>query len=64
MTKHPSETPEYWEKLAAEERANAKAKRGLRWGSVESIRVHERNARDYAEWAAKLRGAAQTQGVK
>lgn len=57
MTKHPSETPEYWERLAADERAQAKAKRGSRWGSVESIRIHERNAKDYEETARSLREA-------
>jgi hypothetical protein len=63
MPKHPSETPEYWEELALNERFLAKTKRGLRWGSVESIRIHEQNAKDYEETARKLR-AAQTQGVE
>ena len=55
MAKHPSQTPEYWERLATEEQAAAKAKRSTRWAQVESIRVHEKNAAEYAEWARKLR---------
>ena len=55
MKTHPTQTPEYWERLAADERAQAAAKRSARWGTVESIRIHEQNAKDYDETARKLR---------
>ncbi len=53
---HPSETPEYWEMLARNERTFAKEDRGRRYGSVESIQIHLRNAADYEAQAKKLRG--------
>lgn len=55
---HPTQTPEYWERLATEERAMAKAKRSDRWSTVESIKTHEQNAADYEATARGLRAAA------
>ena len=54
---HPTQTPEYWERLATEERALAKSKRGDRWSTVESIKIHEQNAADYEATARGLRAA-------
>lgn len=53
--KHPAQTPEYWERLAAEERALAASQRSLRWVTVESTRIRERNAREYEATAQRLR---------
>ncbi len=51
---HPSQTPEYWRGLAKSERAFAAAKRGDRHSSVESVRIHLKNAEDYEATAAAL----------
>lgn len=53
--KHPTQTPEYWERLALEEMHFAASKRKSRAGTVQSILAHERNAAEYAAWAKKLR---------
>jgi hypothetical protein len=55
---HPTLTPEYWESLARSERSFAKHKRRSRFGTVESIRVHERDAEQYQREADRLRGEA------
>jgi hypothetical protein len=55
-TKHPTQTPEYWESLARNERAFAAEKRRNRYGTVEGIRIHERQAAEYEANAARLRG--------
>lgn len=51
MKPHPTETPEYWERLALDERAFAKDRNQ----TVESKLVHLRNAEDYERTAATLR---------
>ena len=53
-TPHPTETPEYWLRLARDERAFAAEDRSRRRGSVESIRIHEANATSYEARAAAL----------
>jgi len=53
--RHATDTPEYWEALARTERAFALADRQRRYGSLESIRLHEQNARAADAWAARLR---------
>lgn len=58
MTLHPTQTPEYWEELARNERLLAAKDRSSRWASVESIRVREANARDYEATAQRLRQSA------
>lgn len=45
--KHPTETAAYWRDLAANERAFALEDRRRRTAPVESIFLHERNAREY-----------------
>jgi DMSO/TMAO reductase YedYZ molybdopterin-dependent catalytic subunit len=55
MPTHPTETPEYWERLARHERAFAAEKRRTRHGTVESIKIHESNAAEYEAQANKLR---------
>ena len=54
MSKHPSETPEFWRSLARNERAFASEDRKRRGGAVESIRVHESNAAMYEATADRL----------
>ena len=49
------DSPEYWENLAKQERAFAQQERKRRTAPVESIFIHERNARDYDERAKQLR---------
>jgi hypothetical protein len=51
------DTPEYWEGLARDERSFAADERKSRYGTVESIRVHLENAKDYEARAKKLREA-------
>lgn len=51
--------PEFWEQKAKAERAFALEDRTRRYGSVESIRIHEENAAEYEARAAKLRAAQQ-----
>ncbi len=51
---HPTEIPEYWLRLAREERAFANEDRKRRTGSIQSIRLHEQNAADYEATAARL----------
>jgi hypothetical protein len=55
---HPTETAEYWLRLARTERAFASEDRGRRTASVESIRIHEQNAAEYEARAAALAKAA------
>lgn len=57
-TLHPSQTPEYWERLALEERTLAASERHLPWVTAESTRVREQNAREYDETARRLREGA------
>jgi len=52
---HPSETAEYWERLAKAERTFAAQERGTRSGTAESIRIHEQNAKEYAAQADRIR---------
>lgn len=51
----PWDTAEYWEGLARSERAFAQDKRTARYGTVESIRIHEQNAKEYEYRAAQIR---------
>lgn len=53
--KHCTETPEYWDRLARDERAFAESDRRRRTGSVESIALHLKNAEEYEAQAARLR---------
>lgn len=53
------DNPKYWRDRARDERAFAQHKRTSRIGTVESIQVHEQNAKDYEARADLLeRGAA------
>lgn len=49
--RHPSETPEYWDRLARDERAFATEP----WQTVESRVLHLDNAQQYEAIARKLR---------
>jgi len=55
---HVTDTPEYWESRARDERAFAREDRKRRTASVESVRIHEVNAADYQGRADALRAAA------
>lgn len=50
----PFDTPEYWLALARNERAFAEEDRKRRYGTVEGVRIHERNAAEYEARAAAL----------
>lgn len=52
---HSSETPEYWEKWARDERRKAEVDRHTRT-TTESRQAHLRNAVEYETYAKKLRG--------
>lgn len=52
---HPTQTPEYWDELARQERAFARSDRRTRTATVESIRIHEENERVYQLNADALR---------
>lgn len=58
MTKHCTETPEYWERLARDERAFAEDDRRRRTGSVESIALHLKQAEEYEAQAERIRQRA------
>ncbi len=55
-TIHPTQTPEYWEREARNERALAAAARTGSKTNWESARIHMRNAYEYEKQAAKLHG--------
>ncbi|RMX08530.1 hypothetical protein D8I35_05490 [Corticibacter populi] len=57
LASHPTQTPEYWERLALDERAFAESDRLMRTGSVESIELHIKNAEQYEAKAKDLRAA-------
>lgn len=50
---HPTETPEYWERLA--ERELTFIRMAQRTETVESVTVRQQNAADYKAYAQKLR---------
>ena len=54
---HPTTDPRYWRNLAANERAFAQEDRRRKYGTVESIRIHEQDAKDYDAKAASLEAA-------
>ena len=60
--KHPTETEEYWRSLARNERAFAREDRQRRYGTVESIRIHEQNAREYDAEADRLAAVSAGEG--
>lgn len=51
---NPYDSPDYWRELARSERAFAAEDRARRGGSVESIRIHEKNAAEYEARARLL----------
>lgn len=51
--KHPTETPEYWERLARDERAFAL--HAPRTATAESLIIHRQNAAAYERRATALR---------
>lgn len=58
---HITETAEYWFCRARYERAAAKEDAGRRFGTVDSMRIHERQAAEYqlrGEAIAKATGSA------
>lgn len=55
---HPTTDPRYWRSLAANERAFAGEDRRRKFGTVESIRIHEENAKRYDAEAARLEARA------
>lgn len=54
---HPTTDPRYWRNLAANERALADADRRRKYGTVDSIRTHEEEAKRYDAEAARLESA-------
>ena len=52
--KLPFDDPEYWLREARSERAFASDKRSSRYGTSESIRIHESNAEEYEARARAL----------
>jgi hypothetical protein len=59
---HPTTVPAYWRQLARTARAFAEDDRRRKYGTVESIRIHEADAARYDAEAARLEAlAAQVQ---
>lgn len=54
---HQTTVPEYWRNLARNERAFAEEDRRRRYGTIESIRIHEANAALYDAEAERLEAA-------
>jgi hypothetical protein len=56
--KHPTETAEYWLRLARDSRAFAKAAQRTRSQSVESVQIYLREADEYERKAAAIAKAS------
>jgi hypothetical protein len=59
---HCSLVPEWWRQQACNERAFANEDRRRKFGSVESIRIHEESAARYDAEADRLEAAARVGG--